>query len=144
MSTLAQATSVKPPSSLEDEKYERNEKVLTTFDDSTRPTDLTSSEIGEVFTDGPRLIDLGEDGKERPIGVFSRPISASTIGLMIWYMRQKLIWIIQLVYCPSMMIPICLFGRSECGFYLWAYRALALCWGRYLYVILLYLITCID
>lgn len=24
--------------------------------------------IGEVFTEGPRLIDLGVDGKERPIG----------------------------------------------------------------------------
>jgi hypothetical protein len=25
-------------------------------------------EVGEVFADGPRLIDLGEDGRERPIG----------------------------------------------------------------------------
>ncbi|KAJ7186170.1 OPT oligopeptide transporter [Mycena filopes] len=30
--------------------------------------DLTNAdEVGEVFTDGPRLIDLGEDGHERPI-----------------------------------------------------------------------------
>lgn len=28
----------------------------------------SSSEIGEVYAEGPRLIDLGEDGKERPIG----------------------------------------------------------------------------
>lgn len=27
-----------------------------------------TSEIGEVFAEGPRLIDLGTDGKERPIG----------------------------------------------------------------------------
>jgi hypothetical protein len=28
-------------------------------------------EVGEVFADGPRLIDLGEDGHERPIGASS-------------------------------------------------------------------------
>lgn len=37
-----------------------------------KPVDLhelaLETDIGEVF-DGPRLIDLGEDGKERPIGI---------------------------------------------------------------------------
>lgn len=28
-------------------------------------------EVDDVYTDGPRLIDLGEDGKERPIGMYS-------------------------------------------------------------------------
>ncbi|KAK7464157.1 hypothetical protein VKT23_006323 [Stygiomarasmius scandens] len=28
----------------------------------------TTGDVGEVFADGPRLIDVGEDGKERPIG----------------------------------------------------------------------------
>jgi hypothetical protein len=32
------------------------------------PKEEEGDEIGEVFTDGPRLIDLGVDGKERPIG----------------------------------------------------------------------------
>lgn len=31
------------------------------------PTEEKGDEIGEVFTEGPRLIDLGVDGKERPI-----------------------------------------------------------------------------
>ncbi|KAF8176072.1 OPT oligopeptide transporter [Pholiota molesta] len=40
-----------------DEKEESIEKT----------TALDSTEIGEVFADGPRLIDLGDDGRERPI-----------------------------------------------------------------------------
>lgn len=46
-----------------DEKEESIEKLPT--------TGLDTTEIGEVFADGPRLIDLGEDGKERPIGELS-------------------------------------------------------------------------
>jgi hypothetical protein len=45
-----------------DEKEESIEKT----------TALDSTEIGEVFADGPRLIDLGEDGRERPIGELYR------------------------------------------------------------------------
>ena len=37
-------------------------------------SELNAADIGDVFTEGPRLIDLGEDGKERPIGAFL-PIS---------------------------------------------------------------------
>ncbi|KAH9477169.1 Oligopeptide transporter 3 [Psilocybe cubensis] len=62
-----QVASEKPPSSMDEEKYDAKEKILTTLDDSTGAAEVTSSEIGEVFADGPRLIDLGEDGKERPI-----------------------------------------------------------------------------
>ena len=29
---------------------------------------LSATDVGEVFADGPRLIDLDENGKERPIG----------------------------------------------------------------------------
>jgi hypothetical protein len=32
------------------------------------PREEDGDEIGEVFAEGPRLIDLGADGKERPIG----------------------------------------------------------------------------
>lgn len=32
-----------------------------------------AEEVGEVFADGPRLIDLGVDGNERPIGAFHLP-----------------------------------------------------------------------
>lgn len=78
MSTLAQVKPEKPfSSSTEDEKYEGNEKILSTFDDRSKLANLTSSEIGEVFAEGPRLIDLGDDGKERPIGVSMHFIYAS-------------------------------------------------------------------
>jgi len=33
----------------------------------------SASEVEEVFADGPRTIDFGADGKERPIGVHSLP-----------------------------------------------------------------------
>ncbi|KAG6815812.1 hypothetical protein H0H87_011143 [Tephrocybe sp. NHM501043] len=46
------------PASFTDEKLGcANEKVITVAD----------SDIGDVFAEGPRLIDLGADGKERPI-----------------------------------------------------------------------------
>jgi hypothetical protein len=35
-------------------------------------SEIDISDIGAVF-DAPRLIDLGEDGKERPIGMVSLP-----------------------------------------------------------------------
>ncbi|KAF8888442.1 OPT oligopeptide transporter protein-domain-containing protein [Gymnopilus junonius] len=47
----------RPPSLLDDKASDPKVDDLS----------LPSSEIGEVFTDGPRLIDLGDDGKERPI-----------------------------------------------------------------------------
>lgn len=36
--------------------------------DSMEKETTSSAEIGEVYAEGPRLIDLGENGKERPIG----------------------------------------------------------------------------
>jgi len=33
--------------------------------------DLANFNVGDVFESGPRLIDLGSDGKERPIGAYS-------------------------------------------------------------------------
>lgn len=36
--------------------------------DSMEKETASGVEIGEVYAEGPRLIDLGEDGKERPIG----------------------------------------------------------------------------
>ena len=33
----------------------------------------TDFDIGNVFESGPRLIDLGKDGKERPIRAYSFP-----------------------------------------------------------------------
>ena len=61
------------------EKYQFDEKVVPIADrppsllddkasDPKAEVDVSTTEIGEVFTDGPRLIDLGNDGKERPIG----------------------------------------------------------------------------
>ncbi|KAG6834884.1 hypothetical protein H0H93_006661 [Arthromyces matolae] len=49
-----------PEATSPDEKteylYHENEKIA-----------IPESDIGDVFADGPRIIDLGEDGKERPI-----------------------------------------------------------------------------
>lgn len=45
-----------------------NEKVGQSFDEVG-----STSDVGEVFADGPRPIDFGVDGKERPIGVHSLP-----------------------------------------------------------------------
>lgn len=43
-----------------------NEKIGHSFDELD-----SASDVGEVFADGPRTIDFGADGKERPIGVHS-------------------------------------------------------------------------
>lgn len=46
-------------------------------DDKELYTDGTGkmheSDVGDIFESGPRLIDLGKDGKERPIGVYGLP-----------------------------------------------------------------------
>ncbi|KAH9478936.1 Oligopeptide transporter 3 [Psilocybe cubensis] len=44
-----------------------NEKAYYGDDKEVEIAKIDSMSIGEVFSDGPRLIDLGEDGKERPI-----------------------------------------------------------------------------
>lgn len=63
------------PGSFIDEKYV--EKPLSEID---------SADIGDVFAEGPRLIDIGEDGKERPIGEWSYhiccPVEADMFGLV--------------------------------------------------------------
>lgn len=51
------------PSSYIDEKSSTGER------DGVEIFDLDSSQIGDVFSEGPRLIDIGKDGKERPIGM---------------------------------------------------------------------------
>ena len=52
-------------SSSYDEKTPAAEKVNIDEDD------LDVAVIGDVYADGPRIIDLGENGKERPIGTES-------------------------------------------------------------------------
>lgn len=51
-----------PSNSFDDEKKLHGEQVET-----AGGVLIDTDDIGAVF-DGPRLIDLGEDGKERPIG----------------------------------------------------------------------------
>lgn len=61
--------------SLDEKKSNDSIKVVSSIDergpvgplDEKRLSSLDISEIGDVYADGPRLIDLGEDGKERPI-----------------------------------------------------------------------------
>lgn len=74
MESIPELTATKPhPPSLDNEKYEKDEKIETTAETDLSPKlgGLTDTDIGEVFNDGPRLIDLGTDGKERPIGMLS-------------------------------------------------------------------------
>lgn len=60
---------------VDDEKASLKEKSSGSFVDEKVPaekvaldaSDLDVAQIGDVYADGPRLIDLGEDGKERPI-----------------------------------------------------------------------------
>ncbi|KAK0226690.1 OPT oligopeptide transporter [Armillaria fumosa] len=62
--------------SLDEKKSDDSVKVVSSIGDERGPvgpldekrlSSLDISEIGDVYADGPRLIDLGEDGKERPI-----------------------------------------------------------------------------
>lgn len=62
----------KPPSETTDEKYSHDEEYNEKHPKIIDPTQVNVNEIdvreiGDVFADGPRAIDLGEDGKERPI-----------------------------------------------------------------------------
>lgn len=49
---------------------------MNSFDDEKSPpqydklevVELDSTDVGDVFAEGPRLLDLGGDGTERPIG----------------------------------------------------------------------------
>jgi hypothetical protein len=74
---------VEPPSLEKHGLSEEKRGSQTSFADEKgvhRPesVDLANAEeVGEVFADGPRLIDLGDDGRERPIGVLP---SILTIG----------------------------------------------------------------
>lgn len=52
------------------QSYYGDEKLSESADDKIHLEELDSTQIGEVF-DGPRLIDLGADGKERPISKLS-------------------------------------------------------------------------
>lgn len=52
------------------QSYYGDEKLSESPDDKIHLEELDSTQIGEVF-DGPRLIDLGADGKERPISKLS-------------------------------------------------------------------------
>lgn len=59
-------------SPFDEKKSDDNIKVTSYEDEKERGplgvNDLDVDEIGDVF-EGPRLIDLGADGKERPIGM---------------------------------------------------------------------------
>jgi hypothetical protein len=61
------------PASLK-EKAVNDVKVVSDIDDNLSSSNHESRIVGlgveEVFAEGPRLIDLGADGKERPIGAF--------------------------------------------------------------------------
>jgi len=64
--TLRQSDTEKPAS------FDSKSVKSTSVDEEKRPFDrdghVNVNAIGDVFADGPRLIDLGDDGKERPIG----------------------------------------------------------------------------
>ncbi|SJL14148.1 related to peptide transporter [Armillaria ostoyae] len=62
--------------SLDEKKSDDSVKVVSSIGDERGPVEpldekrlssLDISDIGDVYADGPRLIDLGADGKERPI-----------------------------------------------------------------------------
>ncbi|CAA7268243.1 unnamed protein product [Cyclocybe aegerita] len=79
MNSQLSATARKPSSSGSlDEKLDEKEHIDVVpelphvdekglYDTKVHPASLHGSDIGEVFAEGPRLIDLGADGKERPI-----------------------------------------------------------------------------
>lgn len=46
---------------------DENIKAPSTTDEKAHESDLPAFDVGDVFESGPRLIDLGVDGKERPI-----------------------------------------------------------------------------
>jgi len=59
---------------LEKPDHERNIDTAYGVDEKGSYADekvdsVDTSDVGDVFADGPRLIDLGDDGKERPIGM---------------------------------------------------------------------------
>ncbi len=65
--------------SLDEKKSNDSVKVVSSIGDERGPVEpldekrlssLDISDIGDVYADGPRLIDLGADGKERPIRMF--------------------------------------------------------------------------
>jgi len=65
-----------PLGSLKDEKVDHKERIdvaniapsINGERGYDNKTNLSATDFGEVFADGPRLIDLDENGKERPIG----------------------------------------------------------------------------
>lgn len=90
-----------------DEKAEQHDKIET-----VGGVLIDTDEIGNVF-DSPRLIDLGEDGKERPISKYyqlPRAPSADTVSQLKLPVPTMLS-----VSSPSKMIPPFVFSLSECG-----------------------------
>ncbi|KAG6907869.1 hypothetical protein DXG01_007083 [Tephrocybe rancida] len=74
MDSVPVLSAVKPPptdSADKDEKVPDASRPSSFVDEKNGYVDekiaVASSDIGDVFAEGPRLIDLGEDGKERPI-----------------------------------------------------------------------------
>ncbi|KAF9025798.1 OPT oligopeptide transporter [Hymenopellis radicata] len=64
---MATVPTLEKDSPFDEKKSDDNVKVASYEDEKTHgPHDIDLADIGDVF-DGPRLIDLGADGKERPI-----------------------------------------------------------------------------
>ncbi len=64
---MAVVPTLEKESPFDEKKSDDNVKVASYEDEKTHgPDDIDITDIGDVF-DGPRLIDLGADGKERPI-----------------------------------------------------------------------------
>jgi hypothetical protein len=60
------------PASLNEKADDHDAKVISHIDEKSSSVDriVDLHNVEEVFAEGPRLIDLGADGKERPIRAF--------------------------------------------------------------------------
>jgi hypothetical protein len=109
-----------PPGSFIDEK--------DSVSDQKDISDI-AGEIGEVYTEGPRLIDLGEDGKERPIGRLSID-SKGTCEIIFSFQKPMPITLCD--FSRSRMIRPSEYSPFACAFCRWGFLALLLYLVRYL------------
>lgn len=100
------------------------EKELYTDVNILDESNLPAFDIGNVFESDPRLIDLGEDGKERPIRACrSLPPTYSLSNIRLCLL-QKPTQTTLFDWFLLKMILLFPSGHLECGFYLWDYHAL--------------------
>lgn len=86
---------------------------------------------GDVYDD-VRAIDLGEDGKERPIGISSSLSSCFSLKKII---PQRPMLMSLLVSSPSKTIPHCLASLSGYGSLVLVFLALVQSWDKFSYVL---------